>query len=738
MIEQTQMDDATAQAYNLNFNIMISYYDVKDKSKILDRSNSAVSLKQHPLSDQDPSFLGYGATNINMNHNMRYSMPDENINASQNDIQQMMLSIPHQTQDNYYQHQQFNNSQIQLQQNLDQNMLGYMNDSMQTVQNLKLLKTEDAEKLLTMDKSEIIKYYESLLDKCHEALIDKRDSVRSLKEQKLSLQFTVSRFQRSNLELKAQVEQLKRDFSGRLIIIQREKDALQQQFMAKEALLKQYQQAFEDLKGKNYQLENVAFTYHMTVQRLKEREIDLSQKNEELQELNMKIDNALRMKHEDCYQIARDKDVLLGDIRKLEDIQESLKMDSDQLRIQRDLAEQDIDSLKQKIGELELKLLKLQNENQRLSRDTFRTSRSNNAGVRFNDNLNITNKLDIEDLKQEESQQQVQWLSSSQNRNQGRNTLEIPAQRENLRHTFTEQQNKQHTSFYNDFNRTIKRGEVSQESNPFNKALSQSPIRQKPQAFNSVYPSKDVSNFQIEQDQEPQFKTNDFKQRNDRSANTQLGYKTGNDHNENSYQLNKKRQEASQLGGVFNWGANDSSPINIRNLADDYRRNTVPSKSYMNSPVRKSDENIDEDENHSIYQTPQRIEKVRARKSCSYMGIGERDIEDNSGMKTHQQPTINMFGTQSSPQRNQLNNYKRGGDNFTHVQLMNQKLNQELTKLQIEKQKIEGDFSKLKFSQISTKHDVKIKKDMLENEIIGIDTQINKLRQSIRELKNDK
>lgn len=50
-----------------------------------------------------------------------------------------------------------------------------MDDSMQTVANLKLLKTEDAEKLLLLDKKDIIKYYEGLLDKCHEVIINKRD-----------------------------------------------------------------------------------------------------------------------------------------------------------------------------------------------------------------------------------------------------------------------------------------------------------------------------------------------------------------------------------------------------------------------------------------------------------------------------------------------------------------------------------------------------------------------------------
>ena len=76
-------------------------------------------------------------------------------------------------------------------------------------------------------------------------------------------------------ELSNQLEILKRDFTGRMSLVQREKDTLQSQYIAKEAIISQYSSAFEDLKCKNYQLENVAFTYHMTIQRLKEREIEL-------------------------------------------------------------------------------------------------------------------------------------------------------------------------------------------------------------------------------------------------------------------------------------------------------------------------------------------------------------------------------------------------------------------------------------------------------------------------------
>lgn len=55
-------------------------------------------------------------------------------------------------------------------------------------------------------------------------------------------------------------------------------------------------------------MENVAFTYHMTVQRLKEKEIELLQKLDELQNINRGLEISLRLKHEEAYQMKRDKD----------------------------------------------------------------------------------------------------------------------------------------------------------------------------------------------------------------------------------------------------------------------------------------------------------------------------------------------------------------------------------------------------------------------------------------------
>ena len=48
-------------------------------------------------------------------------------------------------------------------------------------------------------------------------------------------------------------------------------------------------------------MENVAFTYHMTVQRLKEKEIELMQKVDDLQVSNRNMEAALRLKHEEVY-----------------------------------------------------------------------------------------------------------------------------------------------------------------------------------------------------------------------------------------------------------------------------------------------------------------------------------------------------------------------------------------------------------------------------------------------------
>lgn len=68
----------------------------------------------------------------------------------------------------------------------------------------------------------------------------KRDSNRSLKQQHLSLEYHLSTTVRSNTELQQQNELLKKYFSGRLAIIQTDRDNFQQQFLAKEIMIKQY------------------------------------------------------------------------------------------------------------------------------------------------------------------------------------------------------------------------------------------------------------------------------------------------------------------------------------------------------------------------------------------------------------------------------------------------------------------------------------------------------------------
>jgi hypothetical protein len=50
-----------------------------------------------------------------------------------------------------------------------------------TIQNLRIFRTDDNEKLLMMDKSEIIKYYEDLLDKCHDVINSKKERNRVFK-----------------------------------------------------------------------------------------------------------------------------------------------------------------------------------------------------------------------------------------------------------------------------------------------------------------------------------------------------------------------------------------------------------------------------------------------------------------------------------------------------------------------------------------------------------------------------
>jgi hypothetical protein len=50
-----------------------------------------------------------------------------------------------------------------------------------TLQNLRIFRTDDNEKLLMMDKFEIIKYYEDLLDKCHDVINSKKERNRVFK-----------------------------------------------------------------------------------------------------------------------------------------------------------------------------------------------------------------------------------------------------------------------------------------------------------------------------------------------------------------------------------------------------------------------------------------------------------------------------------------------------------------------------------------------------------------------------
>jgi hypothetical protein len=49
---------------------------------------------------------------------------------------------------------------------------------MNTVDNLRIVKTEDAHILMKMSKEELIKYYENVIDECHNVIFEKRDRVR--------------------------------------------------------------------------------------------------------------------------------------------------------------------------------------------------------------------------------------------------------------------------------------------------------------------------------------------------------------------------------------------------------------------------------------------------------------------------------------------------------------------------------------------------------------------------------
>ncbi|CDW79238.1 UNKNOWN [Stylonychia lemnae] len=629
--------------------------DLREKQTNLDQSHSAISIKIQRPSDYDPSFLN--------------PVPDY-LRASSQKLQEMPLQESELIyRSNSTAHNNFGS------QNQDPNCS--LNESSHTIQNLKLLKSEDTEKLLKMDKIDIIKYYEGLLDKCHE----------------------------------------------------REKDALQQQYAAKETLLKQYQSAFEDLKCKNYQLENVAFTYHMTVQRLKEKELTLSQRNEDLHEQSIRVEAALRAKHEEAYQIQREKDSLTYDLRRQQEIEDQLRMELDQMQVMRDVAEKDVDDMKKKLSKLDIDMMRLQGENQRLKRDSS-TYRSNNRST----NLNASTHQTIVRFDQEEDDdtivyesinnkidQGVSWVSQPKstqvfNNSSFRKSLPEPSINMGYEHSFSTKPNVKQ-SYQEDFYQKIKRRDISNEHNPF----------QRPQTNSSFSPVRVNNNEDYEQ-----------KSQNTRkgAANNTIDHSSYNKIDESTYMKNKRKQESSQLQGVFNWGSNDQSSFNLRNVAEDYRKSYQPTSAttqgnksnYQNSPYKQTfgDQDVNDfSDQQGIYSTPQKSN--RRGKSCSYMGIGERDNEDFSSATK---------GSKGQDRSAVVNEFKKNGSNQQTLQVMSQKLNQELTQLQLEKQRLEGEYGKVRGSSTSARNNMKYKKEILENEIDQVDSRISKIRLNIRDLKS--
>ena len=86
------------------------------------------------------------------------------------------------------------------------------------------------------------------------------------------------------------MDNIKRDSAQKALILSKERDTYQEGLLKREQQLRNYQSAFEDLKQKNYQLENVAFTYHVTLQRLKEKEIEVVKKLEEAYKQNRHLE----------------------------------------------------------------------------------------------------------------------------------------------------------------------------------------------------------------------------------------------------------------------------------------------------------------------------------------------------------------------------------------------------------------------------------------------------------------
>ena len=62
-------------------------------------------------------------------------------------------------------------------------------------------------------------------------------------------------------------------------------------------------------------------------------------------------------------------------------------------------------------------------------------------------------------------------------------------------------------------------------------------------------------------------------------------------------------------------------------------------------------------------------------------------------------------------------------------------LNQTLTSLQLEKKRLEGEYSKIRFSQASTRKDIRSKKMDLEAAMTIADSRINNVKSRLRELK---
>lgn len=198
-----------------------------------------------------------------------------------------------------------------------------------------------------MDKAGIIRYFSNKIELYAEIVNEQRQKKKILKEKLISMEFQVNRGQRVNHDLSQQIEYLNREYSANLQMIIREKDTMQQQLFTKDNLVQQYANAFEDLKCKNYQMENVAFTYHMTVQRLKEKEIELMQKFEDNTNNHRNLEISLRMKHEEAYQMMKERDHAHAELNNHKLLCESLKEEVMALSNKRIQAENELYNLKE-------------------------------------------------------------------------------------------------------------------------------------------------------------------------------------------------------------------------------------------------------------------------------------------------------------------------------------------------------------------------------------------------------